>query len=318
MSVGEDSYQKRLESKYQDSFRQIPAESAKFTSPPSQSLTATQSQCVQSPERQGIPINFQSHNSIHHPRYTCHPNSGGIFSVSENDSAVQLSADHCNPNPLNDLDFQLMNIDQNMSPSSGITSPMDLGFTNIGDEQSIDNIDLNNITPSIKLASSLTLLGPSDYSSGSGGGNNNSRQQQATSGSSGRGGGGGYNENEMPSSSCPAENSGASYPTASSGRVPFESPTSALSIPRPANPGGGSGGGNASGGSGASSVTGTWGGGGGSSLASLSGAPNISVMQGSNPAASAVAAIAGADNQRVAMMRARSKKDSHNRNQGVV
>lgn len=34
--------------------------------------------------------------------------------------------------------------------------PMDLGFTNIGDEQSIDNIDLNNITPSIKLASSVS------------------------------------------------------------------------------------------------------------------------------------------------------------------
>lgn len=33
---------------------------------------------------------------------------------------------------------------------------MDLGFTNIGDEQSIDNIDLNNITPSIKLASSVS------------------------------------------------------------------------------------------------------------------------------------------------------------------
>lgn len=35
---------------------------------------------------------------------------------------------------------------------------MDLGFTNIGDEQSIDNIDLNNITPSIKLASSVSSV----------------------------------------------------------------------------------------------------------------------------------------------------------------
>ncbi|VUZ48542.1 unnamed protein product [Hymenolepis diminuta] len=308
MSVGEGSYHKCLESKYQDSFRQIPADSAKFISSPSQSLTAPSSHYVQSPEQQGIPINYQSHNYNHHPRFNCHPNSGGNFSVSENDSAVQLSADYSNPNPLNDLDFQLMNIDQNMSPSSGITSPMDLGFTNIGDEQSIDNIDLNNITPSIKLASSLTLLGPSDYSSGSGGGNGNPRQQQTTSGSSG---GGGTYENEMPSASCPTENSGAAYPATSSGRGPFESPNGALNIPRPANAGGGSGAGNASGGSGASSVTGTWGG--GSSLASLSGAPNIAVMQGSNPVASTVAAIAGADNQRVAMMRARSKKDSHNR-----
>lgn len=32
---------------------------------------------------------------------------------------------------------------------------MDLGFANIGDEQSNDGIDLNNITPSIKLASSV-------------------------------------------------------------------------------------------------------------------------------------------------------------------
>ncbi len=28
---------------------------------------------------------------------------------------------------------------------------MDLGFTNIGDEQSSDNIDLNSITPSVSF-----------------------------------------------------------------------------------------------------------------------------------------------------------------------
>lgn len=128
MSVGEGSYHKCLESKYQDPFHQIPADSVKFISSPSQSLTAPPSHYVQSPEQQGIPINYQSHNYNHHSRFNCHPNSGGNFSFSENDSAVQLSADYSNPNPLNDLDFQLMNIDQNMSPSSGITSVCFLPF----------------------------------------------------------------------------------------------------------------------------------------------------------------------------------------------
>nr|CDS25517.1 hypothetical protein HmN_000595400 [Hymenolepis microstoma] len=48
--------------------------------------------------------------------------------------------------------------------------------------------------------------------------------------------------------------------------------------------------------------------GGSSTFASLSGVPNITVMQGSNPAASAVVAISGADNQRVVVGRAQSKR----------
>lgn len=117
MSIGEGSYQKSEDIKYQDPFRQIPVDSAKFIS------SSSQSHYFQSPEQQGIPINFNSNNNYdHRHRYTCHPNSVGNFSVSENDSAVQLSVGHSNPNLLNDTDFQLMNIDQNMSPSSGITS----------------------------------------------------------------------------------------------------------------------------------------------------------------------------------------------------
>ncbi|KAM7540776.1 hypothetical protein Aperf_G00000020808 [Anoplocephala perfoliata] len=301
MSVDEGSYQ-GTESQFQDHFHRLPSESAKFISLPPHSLVASSQtpHFVHSPDQPGIPINYQSHNCNRRPRFTCPPNSGGDFSIGENDSAIQLPADQSNPNPLNDLDFQLMNIDQNMSPSSGITSPMDLGFTNIGDEQSIDNIDLNNITPSIKLASSLTLLGPSEFSSGNGA-NSASGNNPRQSGGGGGGCSGTFEENEMPSASCPAENSGAAYLDARSGaNRPFESPTGALNIPRPGGVSGG--GGNASGGSGASSATGTWG---GSSLASLPGAPNIAVMP-CNPAT-------GADNQRVAMMRARSKKDSHNR-----
>lgn len=187
MSVGEGSYQ-GTESKFQDPFHQLPSESVKFISLPPHSLAAPSQapHFVHSPDQQGIPINYQSHNCNRRPRFTCLPNSGGDFSIGESDSAVQLLADQSNPTPLNDIDFQLMNIDQNMSPSSGITSvcfllsfhlldstslflfitfvffyfvpqPMDLGFTNIGDEQSIDSIDLNNITPSIKLASSVSF-----------------------------------------------------------------------------------------------------------------------------------------------------------------
>ncbi|VDD82315.1 unnamed protein product [Mesocestoides corti] len=285
----------------QPSYRgQLSTDSTRFYSPASSSLNTSQQQpptsgyspYVQSPEQLGIPINYQSH---HHPRFPCFPHSGGTISVSENDSAVQLSANPSNPTPLNDLDFHLMNIEPNMSPSSGITSPMDLGFTNIGDEQSTDNIDLNNITPSIKLASSLTLLGPTDFSSG-----DNARRgkplikSEAMSKGGGSGSGSGpFSSTEvpsMPSASCPAENSGAAY--LSSGG-PFESPTTGLSIPLP--------GGTASGGSGGSSVTGTWA---GSSLTSLSGATGLPVLPGS---------AGGSDNQRVAMIRARSKKDSHNR-----
>lgn len=150
-------------------------------------------------------------------------------------------------------------------------------------------------------------MGPSEFSSGNevnSASGNNPRQSGGGGGGGGGGcGGGAFEENEMPSASCPAENSGAAYLAARSGASrPFESPTGALNIPRTGGGAGGGGGGNASGGSGASSVTGTWG---GSSLASLPGAPNIAVMP-CNP-------TTGADNQRVAMMRARSKKDSHNR-----
>ena len=149
----------------------------------------------------------------------------------------------------------------------------------------------------------MTLLGPSDFSPGgsnaSGGGGSNRRGKPLIKSDNLSKGGGsessGFGAKEMPSTSCPAENSGAAY-LASGG--PFESPSGALTIPRT---GGGGGGGNASGGSGASSVTGTWG---GSSLASLSGAPNLTMLSSN---------AAGNDNQRVAMIRARSKKDSHNR-----
>lgn len=147
----------------------------------------------------------------------------------------------------------------------------------------------------------LTLLGPSDFSSGggngSGGGNSSgSRGKPLVKSdiSKGSGSGGVFGGTEIPSTSCPADNSGGAYLTVGE---PFESPTGALSIPRA----GGGGGGNASGGSAASSVTGTWG---GNSLTSLSGPPNLSMLSGN---------AAGNDNQRVAMIRARSKKDSHNR-----
>ncbi|EUB65081.1 Microphthalmia-associated transcription factor [Echinococcus granulosus] len=308
MSVGEGANQ-TPDSQRRNQYHQIATGSESFFPSTSQSLAARQQHrapainysFVHSPEQQGIPINYRSHNYNHRSCFPCLPNSGGTVSVSENDSAVQLSADHSNPNPLNELDFRLMNIEPNMSPSSGITSPMDLGFTNIGDEQSIDNIDLNNITPSIKLASSLTLLGPSDFPSGggngSGGGNNSGRRGKLlvkSDISKGRESGGGFGGSEMPSTSCPADDSGGAYLTVGES---FESPTGALSIPRAR----GGGNGNASGGSGASSVTGTWG---GSSLTSLSGPPNLPMLSGNS---------ASNDNQRVAMIRARSKKDSHNR-----
>lgn len=129
MSVSEGANQ-TFGSKHQNQPHQIASGSTPFFPPTSQSLAARQqnrtpaTNCpfVHSSEQQGIPINYHSHNCSHRPCLPCLPNSGGTVSVSENDSAVQLSADHSNPNPFNELDFQLMNIDPNMSPSSGITS----------------------------------------------------------------------------------------------------------------------------------------------------------------------------------------------------
>lgn len=131
MSIGEGANQ-LLDSGSLNQFRQITPEPTHFFSPTSQNLVASQQQFqtsiinypsfVQSPEHQGIPINYQNHNYHHRPHFPCYPNSGGAVSVSENDSAVQLSADHSNPINLYELDFKLMNIDPNMSPSSGITS----------------------------------------------------------------------------------------------------------------------------------------------------------------------------------------------------
>ena len=129
MSIGESA--NHLDSERHNQFRQIAPEPAQFFSPASQNILTSQQQpqttinytsFVQSPEHQGIPINYQSYNYHHRPHFTCHPNSGGPISVSENDSAVQLSADHSNPSHLYELDLKLMNIDPNMSPSSGITS----------------------------------------------------------------------------------------------------------------------------------------------------------------------------------------------------
>lgn len=72
-----------------------------------------------SPEQLGIPINYQDH-PYHH--YSGHGGTAETFGASEKDSAVYLSVD---PTSIQELGFRLMNIDPNVSPSSGITSVRD-------------------------------------------------------------------------------------------------------------------------------------------------------------------------------------------------
>nr|VZI14269.1 unnamed protein product [Spirometra erinaceieuropaei] len=240
-------------------------------------------------------------------------------SFREPESTINIGdySEHTAFTPSNELDLQLMNIDSTMSPSSDVTSPMDLCFANIIDEQSNDDNDLNNITPSIKFASSLTPLESRDFPSG---------RQDAPSSSMSRGDGArrptrplvkSDKISSLSAAGIPGAGSAAGGMTAAVGSCPdsfidrrptsLSYPLPALSYGSPTGDGGpqtaalavpqttcGS----------VSSGNGTWTG--GSNITSPSGdsaTRNIALMPASM----------GNDTQRVAMMRARNKKDSHNR-----
>ncbi|KAL7063132.1 hypothetical protein AAHC03_01777 [Spirometra sp. Aus1] len=257
------------------------------------------------PRRQQIPIDPVGCVSPH--------------SFREPESTINIGdySEHTAFTPSNELDLQLMNIDSTMSPSSDVTSPMDLCFANIIDEQSNDDNDLNNITPSIKFASSLTPLESRDFPSG---------RQDAPSSSMSRGDGArrptrplvkSDKISSLSAAGIPGAGSAAGGMTAAVGSCPdsfidrrptsLSYPLPALSYGSPTGDGGpptaalavpqttcGS----------VSSGNGTWTG--GSNITSPSGdsaTRNIALMPASM----------GNDTQRVAMMRARNKKDSHNR-----
>uniref|UniRef100_A0A0X3P8G1 Transcription factor E3 n=1 Tax=Schistocephalus solidus TaxID=70667 RepID=A0A0X3P8G1_SCHSO len=264
----------------------------------------------------GIPIqNSYSQNFPRRQAFSIDPVgciSPHSFGEQESTITVGEYSEHTAFTPSNELDLQLMNIDSTMSPSSDVTSPMDLCFANIIDEQSNDDNDLNNITPSIKFASSLTPLDSRDLPSG--------RNDTPSSSSIGRvvgvrrparplvksdkmsslsaagipgagsGGGVGAAVGSCPDSFIDRRPTSLSYPlpALSYGSPTGDAgpPTAALAAPQTTC---GS----------ISSGNGTWTG--GSNITSPSG--DIGLMPASM----------GNDTQRVAMMRARNKKDSHNR-----
>ncbi|VDL91925.1 unnamed protein product [Schistocephalus solidus] len=269
----------------------------------------------------GIPIqNSYSQNFPRRQAFSIDPVgciSPHSFGEQESTITVGEYSEHTAFTPSNELDLQLMNIDSTMSPSSDVTSPMDLCFANIIDEQSNDDNDLNNITPSIKFASSLTPLDSRDLPSG--------RNDTPSSSSIGRvvgvrrparplvksdkmsslsaagipgagsGGGVGAAVGSCPDSFIDRRPTSLSYPlpALSYGSPTGDAgpPTAALAAPQTTC---GS----------ISSGNGTWTG--GSNITSPSG--DIGLMPASM----------GNDTQRVAMMRARNKKDSHNRKDKAV